>query len=675
MSKGKRCTGLQAWSVGVGLLLLVGQAWAQDETQARFDGILAAFSAQAQGWQGVLTASAEWLFFTLAIISFLWANMKLALRGGDGASFIQVNTQEILRIGIMWVLLRNAYDWSTAMVMGFRQAGERAVIASGGAGAESTLDPAGVFQNGMIVAGSLFAQMTVWGGSFFPGPELLALLVCAFVVIFCFAFLAAFMTVVIVESYIVIGGSVLFLAFGGSPWTWDIAKRTLMYCVSVGAKLFVLQLIVGVAMGSVIDWAQSHEADSSTSTISLIGLVLLITIMAKMIPEIVQGVLNGASVGGAGTMLATGAAAVAAAVAGTAAVMSGGATAAAQGGAAPATAAAGATTGAQGAAAFGGAAGGFGGTGGGAAQAASGADAALGPMGNVARSAVPSSAAPGGASPLGGGSESGGAGAVGATSTSQGAYAAGASSRSGGPAAAGAGESASPSSFRTGAAGGPAGGGPGSTSPSSGAAAATGAPGSGAASSTTAPISDAPASDPGASLGAQTGGDGSGVGSAPGDSPVNGETGVGDSVGGSIERAEAAPDSGKAAAFSEASSKGAQALGHIVDTATGYNPGGAVAPELAGLGQGSGGESSDDADDGDGGTIRGDDGDARSRSENAKRGAAAGFMVAGPGGAAIGAAVGAAAGPKIDAAAARAREALAKAKNLTGDKPNNTPKE
>jgi hypothetical protein len=50
-------------------------------------------------------------------------------------------------------------------------------------------------------------------------------------------------------------------------------------------------------------------------------------------------------------------------------------------------------------------------------------------------------------------------------------------------------------------------------------------------------------------------------------------------------------------------------------------------------------------------------------------------MVAGPGGAAIGAAVGAAAGPKIDAAAARAREALAKAKNLTGDKPNNTPKE
>lgn len=662
-------------ATAVVLLLLAGSVLAQDQTQTRFDGILSAFQAQAQGWQGVLTASAEWLFFTLAIISFLWANMNLALRGGDGASFIQVNTQEILRIGIMWVLLRNAYDWSTAIVMGFRQAGERAVIASGGAGAEPTLDPAGIFQNGMIVAGSLFSQMSIWSG-----PDNLALVICALVMIFCFAFLAAFMAVAIVESYLVIGGAVLFLGFGGSPWTGEIAKRTLMYCVSVGAKLFALQLIVGVAMGSVITWAQTYESDSSTSTLGLIGLILLITIMAKMIPELVQGMLNGASVGGAGTMLATGAAAVAAAVAGTAAVMSGGATAAAQAGAGAAgaagSAAAGATTGAQGAAAYGGAAGGLSGAGSGAAQAVSGADAALGPMGNVARSAVPSSASSGGSSTLGGGSEGGGAAAAGAMPAGQAAYAAGTSMRGGGAATAPAGESASAVGSRTGAGTGGAAPGAAPAAPSSGSAGSGGTSGTGAPGGAPGPISDAPAADPGASLGAHTGSEGVGVAAAPGDASGAGEAGVGEStVGGSIDRAEAAPDSGKAAAFSDATSKGAQALGHIVDTATGYNPGGAVAPELAGLGQGGGGEPSDDADDSDGGTIRGDDGDARSRSENAKRGAAAGFMVAGPGGAAIGAAVGAAAGPKIDAATARAREALAKAKNLTGDKPNNTPKE
>lgn len=662
------------FAVAALLLVVAGSVLAQDQTQTRFDGILSAFQAQAEGWQGVLTASAEWLFFTLAIISFLWANMNLALRGGDVSNFIQVNTQEILRIGIMWVLLKNAYDWSTAIVMGFRQAGERAVIASGGAGAEPTLDPAGIFQNGMIVAGSLFSQMSIWSG-----PDNLALVICALVMIFCFAFLAAFMAVAIVESYIVIGGAVLFLGFGGSPWTGEIAKRTLMYCVSVGAKLFALQLIVGVAMGSVITWSQTYESDSSTSTLGLIGLILVITIMAKMIPELVQGMLNGASVGGAGTMLATGAAAVAAAVAGTSALMSGGGTAAAQAGAGAAGAA---TTGAQGAAAFGGAAGGFSGVAGAASQAGAAADAALGPMGNMARSAMASASAPGSATPLGGASEAGGAGVPGATGADQAAYAPASEGRAGGQSSTGSNESASAFASRAGSrstAGASTGAGGlgaspsatvgGAAAPSMGASAGVSAPGS-------APMSEAPASDPGAALGAQTAGEaaGSPAGAAAGEQAGDAAS-VGSATEGSIGRAEAAPESGKPAAFSEASSKGAQALGHIVDTATGYNPGGAIAPELAGLGESASGERAEDAETGDGGTIRGDDSDARSRTENAKRGAAAGFAVAGPGGAAIGAAIGAAAGPKIDATAARARAALTKAKNLTGNKPNDTPKE
>jgi type IV secretion system protein TrbL len=86
-----------------------------------------------------------------------------------------------------------------------------------------------------------------------------------------FGFCGAFLHVSRLNPYIVIGGSVLLLGFGGASWTADIAKRTMMYAVSVGAKLFVMQLIVGVAMGSVILWAQTYQQDSSTSTLALIG--------------------------------------------------------------------------------------------------------------------------------------------------------------------------------------------------------------------------------------------------------------------------------------------------------------------------------------------------------------------------------------------------------------------
>lgn len=326
---------------------------AADQTQQRFDGIIDQFRAQSQMWQAALIRSARYLFFGLALIQFAWTNMQLALKGGDVSEWISTNTKQVLAIGIFWVFLERGASWSRAFIQGFLHAGDMAITASapGNAGA---LDPAGVFQNGLVVAGSLFSQMSVWSGA-----DNVALVICALVMLICFAFLAAFMAVVLVESYIIIGGSTLFLAFGGSSWTSDIAKRVLFYVVAVGAKLFVLQLIVGVAMGSVITWAQTYESDSSTDTLSLVGLILLITVCAKMIPELVQSILTGSSVGGTGAMMGTIAAAAGAAIAGGAVVggaIGGGGAAGAAGtgaGTGTATSATGATSGATGAAQFG----------------------------------------------------------------------------------------------------------------------------------------------------------------------------------------------------------------------------------------------------------------------------------------------------------------------------------
>lgn len=52
-----------------------------------------------------------------------------------------------------------------------------------------------------------------------------------------------------VESFIVIGPGILFLGFAGSRWTKFFTERYLSYLASVGVKLFVLYLIMGVGMG------------------------------------------------------------------------------------------------------------------------------------------------------------------------------------------------------------------------------------------------------------------------------------------------------------------------------------------------------------------------------------------------------------------------------------------
>jgi type IV secretion system protein TrbL len=122
-----------------------------------------------------------------------------------------------------------------------------------------------------------------------------------------FALIAALQVVALVESYIFTYAGILFLGFGGSRFTRDFAQRYLVGIVAVGAKLFVIQLIIGLAVVLVKQWDADIDANQ---TILDIGLVLRIAggsivflALAKMIPSMVQGMINGASYSSATTMI------------------------------------------------------------------------------------------------------------------------------------------------------------------------------------------------------------------------------------------------------------------------------------------------------------------------------------------------------------------------------------
>jgi len=314
-----RATCLIVAVVAVSAEPALAQASTPPPDPASHNRIIDAFAAQARTWQAVLRSSAIYLFFALATIQFVWSNMSLALKGASLGDVMESNVRFLLGTGVMYAFLIHSYDWMRVIVMSFRQAGERAIMASapGAAGNEAGLDPSFVFSNGLIIAGSLFSAMSANPLQAFAN---LPLAICAILIIVCFAFLAAFMAVAIIESFIVIGGAVLLLGFGGSSWTADIAKRTLMYAVSVGAKLFVMQLVVGAAMGIIIPLARAFNPSESTDLLALIGIVFFTVVLAKTIPDLVQGLLNGVSTTGMGAPLATAAAITAAAGAGAMAI-------------------------------------------------------------------------------------------------------------------------------------------------------------------------------------------------------------------------------------------------------------------------------------------------------------------------------------------------------------------
>ncbi|KPB52101.1 P-type conjugative transfer protein TrbL [Pseudomonas coronafaciens pv. oryzae] len=319
------------------LLLSAGSAMAAgDVTQSNeMNGLLRMLYQAASEWSPRLQGYALKLLASLALIQLVWTFMPLVMRQADLGEIVGELIRFFMTIGFFYAVIEHSVQWATAVVDSFREAAGTA------SGLGRALQPGDMF----AVAVN-FSRTIVEGISLFsPGKAILIALVGCLVLL-CFAFIAAFMFVTLVESYVIINASVLFFGFGGSQWTRDFAIAPLRFVVAVGAKLFVLTLIVEIIVTSAKSWLAAYTNDEA-SLMTLAGLALVCAYLTKTIPELIGGMISGTSMGGGsaiGGMAAAGAAGAAAAVAtiataGAAAPAAAGALGAASGGASAAGAA------------------------------------------------------------------------------------------------------------------------------------------------------------------------------------------------------------------------------------------------------------------------------------------------------------------------------------------------
>ncbi|PBK51641.1 P-type conjugative transfer protein TrbL [Pseudomonas syringae pv. actinidiae] len=294
--------------VSASLLLSAGSAMAAgDVTQSNeMNGLLRMLYQAASEWSPRLQGYALKLLASLALIQLVWTFMPLVMKQADLGEVVGELIRFFMVIGFFYAVIEHSVPWATAVVDSFREAAGTA------SGLGRALQPGDMF----AVAVN-FSRTIVEGISLFsPGKAVLIALVGCLVLL-CFAFIAAFMFVTLVESYIIINASVLFFGFGGSQWTRDFAIAPLRFVVAVGAKLFVLTLIVGIIVTSAKSWLAAYTNDEA-SLMTLAGLALVCAYLTKTIPELIGGMISGTSMGGGsalGGMAAAGAAGAAAAVA------------------------------------------------------------------------------------------------------------------------------------------------------------------------------------------------------------------------------------------------------------------------------------------------------------------------------------------------------------------------
>ena len=260
------------------------------------DALLGQFQSRAAGWEGSLRSFALNTFGILAAIELAWAAIRLAFRGADVSEWLAEIVNQILFLGFFLALLENSVTWGQAIVNSFRQAASTA----GGGG----LAPSDVFTAGVDLAQKVMSQMSIWSPAASVG-----LIIAGLVIEVCFALIAACMVLALVESYLVISMGVLFMAFGGTRWTKDYAISTVRYTVSVGAKLFVLQLLVSIGDNLIQSWVAAFNDITASSLCILVGCSIVMLALVKVLPETMQRIVNGSSMA-SGSALVGAAAAV-----------------------------------------------------------------------------------------------------------------------------------------------------------------------------------------------------------------------------------------------------------------------------------------------------------------------------------------------------------------------------
>lgn len=263
------------------------------------DTIQQQYQSASSSWMNAAIPYANHLFAGLAALEFSWAGVQYLLRKNDLPEFLASVTLKVLSIGFFFTLLTMAPAWLSLIIASFTQAG---AAVSGTA----ALTPSGVFSLGPQVASQIIAVLGTPSmglqalGSYFLSSIIAGLSGLIIVIAYAIAALQLLMT--LIESYIVIGGGLIMLGFLGSRWTLPFGEKYFGYAISVGIKLFVLYLIIGMGpsmANAIMSDLQTAAAAAGTGSpppgtfLTAAASSLIFGALAFMVPGLAGSLMNG----------------------------------------------------------------------------------------------------------------------------------------------------------------------------------------------------------------------------------------------------------------------------------------------------------------------------------------------------------------------------------------------
>ena len=289
----------------------------KDQAVAAIQKLQTAMRGVTETWGNTIKNYAARLLLLLAVVGITWQAIQAVLKGSELSDLVTMITTQVITVGFFLILIDNAPEYTKKVTDSFVALAQKATTGGDAnfrpgfwerdGGETLPTNQAGVpteIGAGAALNEGLSLAMTLYGKS--SRFDAIAAFFTAVIVAIAYAVIAAYVLLVYAEAYFVLTAGILFLGFGALQFTNDYAKRYITYVISVGAKLYCLFLVIGMANGYLATTFDIYAVDFEFTTailLPIIGIVFLQMIMTVMLPSMLQGVINGSSIGSGGPAL------------------------------------------------------------------------------------------------------------------------------------------------------------------------------------------------------------------------------------------------------------------------------------------------------------------------------------------------------------------------------------
>jgi type IV secretion system protein TrbL len=280
--------------------------------------IVNTFYQGTQTWIDALRTPARELFWALAGIDLTWTCITLVLQHQELYPWFGGFIRKLLTIGFFATLLENGATWIAAVVNFFINLG-----ATAGGRNVADLSAARIMVSGIQLAGHMLhsasgaaatqastnpISLLIAGPSSFGST--IAMILGALLMVIAYVVIALHFVMAMVEAYVTVGAGYIFLGFGGSRWTLPYTEKYIGMIVSVGVRIMVLELLIGLGNTLYTQWDKMAQQISAVPDImdggtvsgqwsgiemefALVSSILIYALLCWLIPKIASNVVSG----------------------------------------------------------------------------------------------------------------------------------------------------------------------------------------------------------------------------------------------------------------------------------------------------------------------------------------------------------------------------------------------